>query len=192
MPELVLVELDPDLARAEPDREVQELIEASGGLNVGLDFLPGALPFIPGSEPAPDPELAAAIVWFDALVTNVDRTPRNPNLLRWHGRVWLIDHGAALYRQHDGLDPAQAARPFPLIAQHVLLAGAAPIASVDERLAARLQDTGAVEAAVAAVPHDWLGDGDRAVYAQWLTRRLAAPRGFVAEAEEARAGVLAA
>src|SRR3954471_20916812 len=106
VPEIVLVDLHPDPRRAEPapargrpdpDPEIQELIAASGGRNVGLDFLPGALPFVPGAGEPPAPELAAAIVWFDALMTNVDRTPRNPNLLSWHGRLWLIDHGAALY-----------------------------------------------------------------------------------------------
>ena len=124
-------------------------------------------------------------------MTNVDRTPRNPNLLRWHGQLWLIDHGAALYRQHDGLDPAEAGRPFPLISQHVLLDGAAPIATVDEQMA-QLLARGAVERAVAVVPEDWLDADERDIYTQWLTRRLAAPRGFVAEAEEARAGARAA
>ena len=105
VPELVRVELEPALGAAEPDPEIQELITASGGLNLGVDFLPGALGYVPGGRPAPDAELAAATVWLDALSTNVDRTPRNPNLLRWHERLWLIDHGAALYLQHRGLDP---------------------------------------------------------------------------------------
>ena len=86
-PSSSLVEVDPALGRAEPDPEIQELIQASAGLNVGLDFLPGALPFTPGRRAPSTPELAAEIVWFDALVTNVDRTPRNPNLLVWHGRL---------------------------------------------------------------------------------------------------------
>jgi hypothetical protein len=110
VPEIVLIELDAGLGRAEPDPEIQELIAASGGRNVGIDFLPSALPFVPGDGTPPDPDLAAAIVWFDALTTNVDRTPRNPNLLCWHGRLWLIDHGAALYLQHGTGDlPAVAA-----------------------------------------------------------------------------------
>ena len=125
VPELVAIELDPVLGAAEPDPEIQELITASAGSNLGVDFLPGALPYVPGGAWEPDPELAAEIVWLDALTTNVDRTPRNPNLLVWHGRLWLIDHGAALYLHHGGLDPAEhAQRPFPLIAQHVLLADA--------------------------------------------------------------------
>ncbi|MGH3049273.1 MAG: HipA family kinase, partial [Gaiellaceae bacterium] len=97
VPELALVELDPALGVAEPDPEIQDLLAASAGTNLGVDFLPGALGFNPAAGPAPAPELAADVVWFDALVTNVDRTARNPNLLLWHGRLWLIDHGAALY-----------------------------------------------------------------------------------------------
>ena len=96
VPELVLIELDPDLGRAEPDPEIQELIAGSGGLNFGIDFLPGALAYTPAAGPPPE-ELAADVVWLDALATNVDRTPRNPNLLVWHASLWLIDHGAALY-----------------------------------------------------------------------------------------------
>src|ERR1700760_1918791 len=109
VPELVLVELDPALAAAEPDPEIQDLIVASAGLNLGVDFLPGALPYTP-TDPPP-PELAADVVWLDALITNVDRTPRNPNLLRWHRNLWLLDHGAALYAFHraDPLAPAGGA-----------------------------------------------------------------------------------
>jgi hypothetical protein len=113
VPELVLIELDPALGHAEPDPEIQELLAASAGLNLGLDFLPGALPYDARAAAGLDPVLAAAVVWFDALIANVDRTPRNPNLLLWHGRLWLIDHGAALYAQHrpDGL-ARSATRPF--------------------------------------------------------------------------------
>ncbi len=119
VPELVLIELDPALGAAEPDPEIQELIAASAGVNLGVDFLPGSLPYNP-TEP-PDAELAADVVWLDALVTNVDRTPRNPNLLRWHRNLWLIDHGAALYAFH-GPDPLARARgAFPAIRDHVLL-----------------------------------------------------------------------
>src|SRR6188508_302751 len=104
VPELVLAELDPELPRAEPDVEIQELLVASAGTNLGVDFLPGALPFTPAAADGFDPARAADVVWFDALVMNVDRTPRNPNLLVWHGRTWLIDHGAALYVHHGGGD----------------------------------------------------------------------------------------
>jgi hypothetical protein len=193
VPEIVLIDLDPDLGRAEPDPEIQELIESSGGRNVGLDFLPGALPFVPGAGAPPDRDLAAAVVWFDALMTNVDRTPRNPNLLCWHGRMWLIDHGAALYLQHGAGDlPALALRPFPLIREHVLLPYAGAIADADARLAPVLTPA-LVEAVVSAVPGEWLGgdDGDdaaRRAYVEYLLRRLEAPRQFVEEADAARRG----
>jgi hypothetical protein len=185
VPELVLVDVPADLARAEPDPEIQDLVMGSGGLNAGLDFLPGALAYTPAAEPAPSPELAADVVWFDALTTNVDRSPRNVNLLAWHGALWLIDHGAALYLQHGGLDPvAHAARPFPVVRDHVLLPLAASVLDADARLAPRLGPD-VVAATAALVPDAWL-DGDRDVYVDYLVRRLTAPRGFAAEAEEAR------
>ena len=174
VPELVLVDVDPVLARAEPDPEIQELIEASGGLNVGLDFLPGALPY--GPEVEVDPATAAKVVWLDAWTTNVDRTPRNPNLLCWHGRMWLIDHGAALYLAHRGLDPtADAPKSFPAIAEHVLLGRAGPIAAPAAATPA------VVEAAAALVPDEWVDQP----YAEYLVRRLE-EGGFTAEAEAAR------
>ena len=124
VPELALVELDPALGRAEPDPEIQDLLTASAGLNLGVDFLPGALPFSPAVGPFPEPELAARIVWLDALVTNVDRTAKNTNMLLWHGRLWLIDHGAALYFHHapepvagpraDAVRGDRRARPAPV------------------------------------------------------------------------------
>jgi hypothetical protein len=186
VPEIVFVELDPELARAEPDPEIQELIAASGGRNVGLDFLPGSLTYNPAAGPPPDPELAAAIVWLDAFCTNVDRSPQNPNLLLWHGRLWLIDHGAALYLQHAWQDPpADARRPFPAIRGHVLLRCAGDLAVADARLAARL-DRRVVERVLGLVPDDWFAPRARAEYAEYLCRRLEPPRGFAAEAEEAR------
>ena len=186
VPEIVFVEVDPQLGRAEPDPEIQELIVASGGRNVGLDFLPGSLTYTPAAGPAPDPELAAAIVWLDALTTNVDRTPQNPNLLTWHGRLWLIDHGAALYRQHAWEDPpAEARRPFPPIRAHVLLPCSGSIEEADLRLAPLL-DRDCVEAILAAVPEEWLAPASRADYVEYLCRRLEAPREFAREAEEAR------
>src|SRR3954447_17445676 len=100
VPELVVIELDPVIGRAAPDAEIQDLLLASAGTTLGVDFLPGALPFRPPAGPAPSPELAARVVWLDALVTNVDRTAKNTNLLHWHDNLWLIDHGAALYFHH--------------------------------------------------------------------------------------------
>jgi hypothetical protein len=185
VPELVLAELDPELPRAEPDQEIQDLLTASAGTNLGVDFLPGALPFTPGH--AVDPAFAADVVWFDALVTNVDRTPRNPNLLVWHGRTWLIDHGAALYRQHGDAPLADSARAaFAHIADHVLLPAAQPIAAADERLAVRARE--AVADAAALVPDEWLGEraARRADLVAFLHARLAPPRDFVEEAERAR------
>src|SRR5688572_18450852 len=138
VPELVFVELDIDLARTEPDPEIQQLIRASAGLNIGLDYLPGAVMFDPIVE-QPDAELASAIVWFDALVTNVDRTARNTNLLMWHRQLRLIDHGAALYFHHSWTDPLARARdPFALIKDHVLLKFASRLNEADAGLAPRL------------------------------------------------------
>ena len=181
VPELVFVELDPKLGAAEPDPEIQDLIAASAGRNLGMDFLPGALPFTPARPPGE--ELAAEVVWFDALVLNVDRTPRNPNLLRWHGSLWLIDHGAALYVHHAAGDPvARAGERFPAIRDHVLLPFAGSIADADARLAPRL-DRPRVEAIAGALPPAW---ADAAAYAGHLGTRLESREGFVEEAERAR------
>ena len=194
VPEIVLVELAAALGRAEPDPEIQELLVRSAGLDLGLDFLPGALPFDPaatdrsGSD-RPDPDLAADIVWFDAFITNVDRTAKNVNLLVWHRRLWLIDHGAALYIHHTWREPAaHARRPFERIADHVLLPYAGSIAEADARLAP-LVDESLLRSTVEAVPDAWLGAGaadQRAAYVAYLLGRLDAPRAFVEEAERAR------
>ena len=194
VPDLVGVEVDASLGDAEPDEELQDLVRASAGRNLGLDFLPGALAFNPAARPEVDAALAADIVWFDGLVTNPDRTVANPNLLWWHGRLWCIDHGAALYVHHTWRDPDEhAGRPFERISQHVLLPYADSIAAADERLATRL-DAASLDAIVAAIPTDWLpddglaGDADaqREAYRRYLARRLEAPRPFVQEAERAR------
>jgi hypothetical protein len=186
IPEPVLVELDAELGRAEPDPEVQQLITSSGGTNFGLDFLPGALEYMPGSGSA---EFAAEVVWFDALMTNVDRTARNPNLITWHGRTWLIDHGAALYQHHAEQPLVERARdPFPLTEQHVLLPEAGSVLAADARLAPTI-DENAILSAVRAVPDDWLGSdptGARREYSDYLTLRLRDPRRFAEQAEAAR------
>ena len=189
IPELVALELDPRLGAAEPDPEIQELIEASGGVNLGVDFLPGALPYTAGDDVQPDPDTAAEIVWLDALCTNVDRTARNPNMLRWHDRLWLIDHGAALYLAHGGLDPAsQAARPFPMIAEHVLLTRAGSVVDAGARLrSGRVTEDAIVRAIALVVPDWWEGVDPPDVYAEYLTRRLAWG-GFEEEADRARGG----
>jgi hypothetical protein len=188
IPEQAIVEIDPALGAAEPDPEIQELIVASPGENLGMDFLPGAATYSPAADWTPDPSLAAEIVWLDALLTNVDRTPQNPNLLLWHERLWLIDHGAAIYLQHAGLRPTEhAGRPFPQIAAHVLLPCAGSILEADERLAPRI-DRPLLEAIVALVPADWFAGERPETYVEYLARRLESPRGFVEEAERARAG----
>jgi hypothetical protein len=126
VPDIVAVEISPALGRNEPDPEIQDLLAASTGLNAGLDYLPGALAFVAPVDVAIDPALAADIVWFDAFVSNVDRTPRNPNLLLWHRKLWLIDHGAALYLHHSWTDPlAVAGAHFAAIKDHILFASAA-------------------------------------------------------------------
>jgi hypothetical protein len=190
VPELVELELDPVLGAAEPDPEIQQLITASGGSNLGVDFLPGALAYTPAGKWRPDFALAADVVWLDALTTNVDRTPRNPNLLIWHDRLWLIDHGAALYLQHGGLDPvAHADRPFPLIAEHVLLPCADSIADAHERLGP-VVDHALLEEVVGLVPDGWLPGGEagaREVYVKYLSRRVRSGA-FAMEAERARIG----
>jgi len=194
VPEVVLVQIDPAFGAAEPDPEIQELLERSPGLNLGLDFLPGALSFDPAAWPELDQDLAADVVWFDALVTNIDRTPRNVNLLVWHRRPWLIDHGAALYVQHTWRDPGEHAdRPFVEIRDHVLLPYASSIAAADARLGPRVTRH-LLETIVAQVPDAWLAGeraftslaATRAAYVDYLVRRLAPPRAFVDAAEDAR------
>jgi hypothetical protein len=188
VPELTLVDLDPVLGRAEPDPEIQDLIVASAGLNLGVDFLPSALPFNPAAGFDPGPELSADVIWLDALITNVDRTARNTNLLVWHDELWLIDHGAALFFHHAASPDAEHARkPFPAIREHVLLPFAGSIVDADARLGPRVTAE-LLETVVRDVPDDWLDDVGRPDYVAYLSRRLAAPRSFVEEAESARVG----
>ncbi|MGZ6270186.1 MAG: HipA family kinase [Candidatus Limnocylindrales bacterium] len=194
VPEIVLVDFDRALAAGEPDPELQPVLERSAGLNVGLDFLPGALTFDRSVGPVPDRDVAAAVVWFDGLVTNVDRIPRNPNLLVWHRRMWLIDHGAALYIHHRWRDPQEhARRAMPALRDHILLPLAGPIGGADERLAGML-DRDRLEVIVAGVPDNLLEPepglpdpaAHRRAYVDYLLARLAAPRPFVKEADRAR------
>ena len=183
VPELVLVELDPAIATAEPDPEIQDLLRASAGTNLGVDFLPEALPFNPAAGLEPEADLAAEIVWLDALVTNVDRTPQNPNLLWWHRRLWLIDHGASLYWHHAPGEPDPRAR-FEPIRDHVLLPYAGSLAEADARLAPRAAEL--VDGAADQVPPVWLDGETPRVYVDYLRRRLEQPRVWVEEAERAR------
>lgn len=197
VPDLVRVEVDPALGDSEPDEEIHDLVRASGGLNLGMDFLPGALSFNPAAPTAReviDPAFAADTIWLDALVTNPDRTVQNTNMLVWHGRPWLIDHGAALYIHHSWRDPDEhARRPFERIRNHVLLPYAEPIGMADMRHADRI-DAATLRELVAALPDAWLPDdptlgpaaAQRDAYVRYLTRRLGAPRAFVEEAERAQ------
>jgi hypothetical protein len=193
VPEIVLMELDPDLARTEPDAEIQQLIRASGGLNLALDYLPGSITFDPIAD-QPDAALASAIVWLDAFTSNVDRTARNANMLVWHRKLWLIDHGAALYFHHGWREGAdRSGDPFPAIRDHVLLRCAGALGEADAQLSARLTPD-VIAGIVGAVPETWLmadspfasADLARKAYIQHLTRRLVAPRAFVEEALRAR------
>jgi hypothetical protein len=187
-PELVLVQVSPELGKTEPDPEINELISVSAGINCGVDFLPGSLDYNPARPGSTDPHEASEIVWFDALTTNVDRTPRNPNLLVWHGQTWLIDHGAALYQQHAERDfVARARESFPLIADHVLLPLAAHLREADARLAPLLTDE-VITGVVDKVPDEWLGEapaGARQRYVEYFNARLAPPRVFLSDAEAA-------
>ncbi|MEP6572301.1 MAG: HipA family kinase [Gemmatimonadota bacterium] len=193
VPEIVAVTLDADLARTEPDPEIQHLIRTSAGLNLALDYLPGAVTFDPVVE-HPDADLASSIVWFDAFVTNVDRTARNTNMLMWHRRLWLIDHGAALYFHHDWDNYLERSRdPFPLIRDHVLLRAAGSLEAAAARMRAALTAS-VIHAIVARIPGEWLGGESawsdparhRAAYAEYLLRRLESADLFLAEALRAR------
>jgi len=193
IPEIVLIELDPDLARTEPDPEIQELIKASAGLNIALDYLPGSVMFDPLAE-KPAPRLASDIVWFDAFVTNVDRTPRNANMLMWHRQLQLIDHGAALYFHHSWTGYMQRATdPFTRVKDHVLLPFAQELQEADARMS-ELITSRVVEDIAGLIPETWLGnDGvfatasaNREAYTQYLQQRLTQPHAFVQEAIRAR------
>jgi hypothetical protein len=195
VPELVAVDLEEAIADSEPHEEIHDLLVASVGRNLGVDFLPGSLTFNPAADTVTDPAWAAEVVWFDALVTNPDRSIRNPNMLVWHGRTWLIDHGAALYVHHAWRDPDEhARRPFERTAEHVLLPFAGPLPAAAERLAPRLTSE-LLDAIVEAIPDDWLpddpvvggADGQRRAYVDYIVTRLAASTTWVGEAERARA-----
>src|ERR1041385_30710 len=193
IPEIVFVELTAELARTEPDQEIQELIKASAGLNLALDYLPGSVMYDPLAERL-DSALASSIVWFDAFFTNVDRTARNTNMLMWHKRLWLIDHGAALYFYHAWTDLPQRPRyPSRVIKDHILLSFASALSAADEAMTAAINED-VIKEVVELVPDDWMNEHapfstiaeNRQAYVDYLTRRLAAPRNFVEEAIRAR------
>lgn len=193
VPEIAFIELDADLARTEPDPEIQELIKASAGLNVALDYLPGAVMFDPVAF-TPDAALASAIVWFDAYVRNVDRTANNTNMLMWHRELRLIDHGAALYFHHAWDNYlARSTDRFERIRNHVLLPFAGSLLEADATLSARLAPE-IIGDIVGLIPDTWLSDRsvfssseeNRAAYVQSLLKRLQSPHDFLEEAIRAR------
>jgi hypothetical protein len=199
VPEPALIDVAPAFGRAEPDPEIQEILRGSHGINVGARYLDGAFNFDPSAagEYIP-PGLASELVWFDGYTTNPDRTHRNPNILIWQRKPWLIDHGAAIYAHHSWAtaDEERTRTPFPLIKDHVLLAEADDIESADRRLSTQLS-SGLIDDILAAVPDSLLRDpliasefptaeAARVRYGEYLLGRLADPRAFVTEASEAR------
>jgi hypothetical protein len=195
VPELVLMEVDAALGRNEPDPEIRDLLKASVGLNLALDYLPGSVMFDAAADHTVEADLASSAVWFDAFVTNVDRTARNPNLLCWHKALYFIDHGAALYFHHAWQNLEQMARSrFPAVRDHVLLPWASCIAEAGARLRPRLSEE-LFESIVEQIPEDWLmADSGvatpaerRAGYRLFLTQRLDAASLFTEEAVRAQA-----
>ncbi|RPI66524.1 MAG: aminotransferase class I and II [Ignavibacteriales bacterium] len=193
VPEIVLVELSEELARTEADPEIQDLIKASGGLNLALDYLPGAVMF---SQVADNPadKLASSVVWFDAYITNVDRTIRNPNILVWHKKLYLIDHGASLYFHHTWDNYIEkTGNPFKVIKDHVLLPFADSFLEVDKEMKSKITKK-LIEDIINQIPDSWL-TGDSAfssinkykeAYIKYLSMRLQQSHLFVEEAIRAR------
>jgi len=197
IPELVFANLDEAFGRTEPDEEIQDLLKASVGLNLALHYLSGSITYDP-TVAVIDARLASQIVWLDCLLTNMDRTARNTNMLFWHKELWLIDHGAALYFHHAMQNwEEQAKKPFALIKDHVLLPQASELDLADEEFKVILSD-GLIDQIVALIPEDWLSqdlDGDtaesrRQVYADFLKTRVAHSQVFVKQAQHAREGLI--
>lgn len=191
VPEIVFMELDGMLGRSEPDFEVHNLVKVSAGLNLALDYLPGSVAFNTLDLPKLDARLASQIVWFDSFVSNVDRTARNTNMLYWHQRLMLIDHGAALYIHHATSDyVARSHDPFTPIKGHVLLPVASALAEVDS-VCKRILTPDVLETVVNEIPASWLDAPEqRAAYLAYLQTRLDASHIFVEEALHARAQLI--
>ena len=197
IPELVFANLDTAFGRSEPDEEIQDLLKASVGLNLALHYLSGAITFDP-TVTLVDERLASQIVWLDCLLTNVDRTVRNTNMLMWHHELWLIDHGASLYFHHTWHNwREQATRPFTLIKDHVLLSRATQLEEVDAEFKQRVTPE-LIRRITALVPDVWLENpaeeetaaGRREIYAQFLELRVASSENFVKEAQHARTALI--
>nr|WP_184627858.1 HipA family kinase [Pedobacter cryoconitis] len=193
VPEIVLANLDEAFGRTEPDEEIQDLLKASVGLNLALHYLSGAITFDP-TVTAIDPTLASQIVWLDCLLTNMDRTARNTNMLIWHKELWLIDHGASLYFHHSWQNwEEQAQKPFMLIKDHVLLPWATELDSVDAAFKPILTRE-LIRSVVELIPTEWLceertfnsAEEHRDAYARFLELRIAKSEVFVKEAQNAR------
>jgi hypothetical protein len=189
VPELVFMDLTECIGKNEPDAEIRELLLKSVGLNLGVDYLPGATMFEVAAKDTVDASTASKAVWFDSLTMNIDRTARNPNLLWWHKQLYFIDHGASLYFQHDWRDPAlAAAKGFPAIKEHVLLRWASELKGVDGELRAKLDDA-AIGEITSLIPDEWLrgieGPSPEG-YAEFFRSRLARSQ-FVEDAVRAHA-----
>ena len=193
VPELVFVQLDEAFGQTEGDEEIQDLLQGSRGLNLGLHFLSGALTYDPVTTKV-DGRTASLIVWMDAFLTNVDRTVRNTNMLMWHKELWLIDHGATLYFHHSWTNhEKQALTPFSLIKDHVLLPFADQLEVVDSECKSILTDE-IIRDIVNLIPDEWaetLEAGEttksvREVYYQFLTSRIHNSDIFLNEAQNAR------
>jgi hypothetical protein len=195
VPELVFAEVDAALGRNEPDQEIRDLLKASAGKNLALDYLPGSTMFDPAAGDIADAQTASMAVWFDAFVMNVDRTPRNANLLCWHRKLYFIDHGAALFFHHNWQTAEQKAPgAFADVRHHILLPWATGMEEADLAARSRLNPV-VFQEILAEAPDAWLGtDGSvaavgarRAAYVEFFVRRLQASRNFVEEATRARA-----
>jgi len=189
VPEIVFVELDAGLALTEADPEISDLIKSSAGLNLALDYLPGSVMFNPVVD-MPDEHLASLIVWFDAFVSNVDRTIRNTNMLMWHRRLWLIDHGASLYFHHTWDNYLEKSKePFSLINNHVLLKSANNLMEVDEEISSKI-NTDTFKNIINTIPDEWLNEDqvfksteeNRDAYFNYLIKRMEKPHLFIEEA----------
>lgn len=195
VPEIVFANVDKAFGRTEPDEEIQDLLRASEGINLALHFLSGAITFDPVVT-NPDPMLASIIVWLDCLITNVDRTARNTNMLMWHKELWLIDHGAALYFHHTWDNwHEHAQRPFTAVKDHVLLPFATMLDEANQHCMALITPD-VIQNIVGLVPDEWLQSetaapaANRQVYIDYLTLRIAATPLLVNEAQHARAALI--
>ena len=197
VPEIVFATLDECFGRMEGDQEIQDLLRASEGLNLALHYLSGAITFDSLVNKV-DAKLASQIVWFDCLITNVDRTPRNTNMLMWHKELWLIDHGASFYFHHSGQDPEeQAKRPFLQVKDHVLLPLATKLEEVDSAFRSLLPPE-RIRSIVSLIPDEWLVgyspdesvDEQRQVYIKFLETRLSHTEVFIKEAQNARKALI--